>query len=147
MSRDAKITRDFGDGTYAFRLGFGELVELQEQCDCGPWYLLAMFASLDKASFLPDPVKGLSPKHVAQIIRLGLIGGGMPAGDALKKVRMYVEQRPANEWLNLAFEVMIAGLEGAPDEPVGESVARTQAESNSNEASSNSPPTTDLPQS
>jgi len=148
MSRDARIIRDFGDGTYSFRLGIGELVELQEQCDCGPWYLMAMFASLDKASLHPDPVKGLSPKHTSHIVRLGLIGGGMEPVTALKKVRHYVEQRPANEYLNLAFEVLVAALEGAPDEEVGEPDAGEQEIKSmiSREGSADLPNSTELAQ-
>jgi len=38
--RSARVELDWGDGTYTFRLAWGQLVELQEKCDAGPYVIL-----------------------------------------------------------------------------------------------------------
>jgi len=109
MSRDASITLTWGDGDFKFRLGWGELEELQEKTDAGPYVVLQR---LHTGSWrLQD---------VSNTIRLGLIGGGLRPEEALKKVRFYVESRPVMESLPFAIAVLSAGLLGAPDEPLGE---------------------------
>lgn len=114
MARDARIELDFGDGTYSFRLGWGELATLQEECDAGPYMILHRLHSHQ-----------WRVQDIANVIRLGLVGGGMPPGDALKKIRQYVERRPPLENHPIAIAVISAGLLGAPEEPVGEQEAPT----------------------
>lgn len=109
MSRDAAIDLDWADGTYRFRLGWGELAELQEKTDAGPYVVLHRLHSHQWRI-----------EDISNVVRLGLIGGGMPPADALKKVRMYVEQRPPLESHQFALAILTAGLLGAPEEPVGE---------------------------
>lgn len=109
MARDARIELDFGDGTYSFRLGWGELATLQEECDAGPYMILHRLHSHQ-----------WRVQDIANVIRLGLVGGGMPPADALKKIRQYVERRPPLENHPIAIAVISAGLLGAPEEPVGE---------------------------
>lgn len=118
MSRDASLTRDFGDAEYRFRLGYGDLEELQEAMDCGPWYLLAQFSGLGQMLLNPAAVRGLGVKAPREIIRIALIGGGTKPADALKLVRTYVEARPPDESIGLAYEILQAALQGAPDEEI-----------------------------
>lgn len=122
MSRDAKIELDWADGTYTFRLGFGQLVELQEKTGCGPQFLLQRLA--DKRWMVQD---------VSEIVRIGLIGGGMTPDRALSLVRIYIQGRPPLENVPIAFAVLSAGLMGAPEEEgedssSGEAEGRTPAE-------------------
>ena len=112
MSRDARIDLDWADGTYAFRLGWGELAELQERCDAGPYVVLGRLHSHQWRI-----------EDISNVVRLGLIGGGMEPAAALKKVRAYVEARPPLENHPFAVAILTAGLLGAPDEPVGEDAA------------------------
>lgn len=118
--RDAFIPLDWADGTYAFRLGWGELAELQEKCDAGPYVIL-------------DRLQGRQWRieDISNTIRLGLIGGGMEPVKALKLVRKYVEARPPVENLIYAVGILSAGLMGAPDEPSGEQGAPNQIETSS----------------
>jgi hypothetical protein len=109
VSRDARIGLDFADGTYSFRLGWGELAELQEKTDAGPYVVLHRLHSHQWRI-----------EDISNVIRLGLIGGGMEPTDALKKVRIYVEARPPLESHPFAVAILAAGLLGAPEEPVGE---------------------------
>lgn len=112
MSRDAKIVLDWADGTFPFRLGWGEIAELQEKVDAGPYVVLHRLHSHEWRI-----------EHISNVIRLGLIGGGMDPVAALKKVRTYVEARVPLENHAFAVAILSAGLMGAPDEPVGETEA------------------------
>lgn len=105
MSRDGSITLTWADGDYVFRLGWSELAKLQEACDAGPYVILNRL--VDGAWRVAD---------ISSTIRLGLVGGGMPPTDALKKVREYVEDRPPIESLMIAQAVLSAAIVGAPDE-------------------------------
>ncbi|MBP7619360.1 MAG: gene transfer agent family protein [Gemmatimonadales bacterium] len=105
MSRSAAIDLDFADDTYRFRLGWGELEELQEKCNAGPQRILMRLASAD---WRIDDIR--------HTIRLGLIGGGVEPVKALKLVRAYVEARPPVESVTLALGVLQVALIGAPEE-------------------------------
>lgn len=109
MSRDARIELDWADGTYAFRLAWGQLVELQEKCDAGPYVVLnRLYGGQWKV------------EDIAHVIRLGLIGGGTKPADALRLTRAYVEAYPPLDNVLIAQAVLAAGLQGAPEEKVGE---------------------------
>lgn len=105
MSRDAKVgPLDWADGAYTFRLAWGELEELQEKCDAGPFVVL----------------QRLSSGHwrvgdISHTIRLGLVGGGLEPAKALSLVRRYVETRPPLESVMLARGILGVALQGAPD--------------------------------
>ncbi|MEZ2132466.1 MULTISPECIES: gene transfer agent family protein [unclassified Sinorhizobium] len=114
MSRSAAIDLTWADGDYRFALRWGELAELQEKCDAGPYVVLHRLHSHQWRI-----------EDISNVIRLGLIGGGMSPADALKKVRTYVEARPPLENHTFALAILSAGLLGAPEEPVGEQEAPT----------------------
>lgn len=117
MSRSATIDLDWADGSYRFALRWGELAELQEKTDAGPYVVLQRLGS-----------GAWRVEDLSNIVRLGLIGGGMKPEDALKKVRFYVEHRPPLESVPLAYAVLQAALLGVPDEPMGEVEAANQVE-------------------
>ncbi|WP_273785603.1 gene transfer agent family protein [Brucella intermedia] len=133
MSRDASITLDFADGTYKFRLAWGQLAELQENCDAGPYVILER---LQNRSWRLNDIR--------ENIRLGLIGGGMDPASALKLVKRYVEDRPLLENVKLAQAVLTVALIGAPEEEVGEPKAagRKKKSMNSQTGKSDLPPST-----
>lgn len=116
--RDARVTFDWADGTHTFRLAWGQLAELQEKCDAGPYVVLQRLHS-----------GAWRVEDITNVIRLGLIGGGMEASPALKLARHYVEERPPMENLIPAQVILSAALMGAPDEPAGEDDAASQTES------------------
>ena len=105
MSRDAKVTLDWADATHVFRLAWGHLAELQEKCDAGPYVVLQRLYS-----------GAWKVEDISNVIRLGLVGGGMEPVQALKLVRSYVEARPPMESLHTAQAVLAAGCIGAADE-------------------------------
>ncbi|MEQ1901856.1 MAG: gene transfer agent family protein [Devosia sp.] len=114
MSRDGGITLDWADGEHRFRLAWGELRQLQEACDAGPFVILQR---LQLGSWkLGD---------ISETIRLGLIGGGATPERALQLVRDYVEARPPLENVKLALGVLAAAVIGPEDERLGEDDAAT----------------------
>lgn len=120
MSRDASITFEWGDGETTFRLGWGEIEKLQEVCDCGPYVLLDRLHS-----------GTWRVQDIREVIRWGLIGGGMKPADAARQIRLYVEGFPPADNLEAAQRIMRVGTFGAPEEPVGEPEAANPAESGS----------------
>ena len=131
MSRSAKTTLDWADGTYAFRLGLGELAELQEKCGAGPWFIQSALSML----LLPPelgitPPKEVSPAYVTETIRLGLIGGGMDAVQALKKVRAYVDVGQLTENVPVAFGIIGVALQGIPEEEPEKSEGESETSAN-----------------
>lgn len=105
MSRDASISLDWADGTYTFRLAWAQLSELQEKCDAGP------FVILDRLGHGSWKIE-----DIANVMRLGLIGGGLEPVKALKLTRAYVETRPPMENLMYAQAILSVAVMGAPDE-------------------------------
>lgn len=144
MSRNAEITTDWADGEHRFRLGWGELELLQEECDMGPYVIADRLRTRARAVRLMDtPVYGLDGaeiivgidgeaappammpplcgvKEIAAVIRLGLIGGGMKHGEASKLVAAYVKAKPPEENRPVAYVILQAALFGAPEERLGE---------------------------
>ena len=101
-----KITMPFGDGEHTFDVGpLGIRLELEEKC--GNSGLLAIHRRLQTDCRIMD---------YRETIRLGLIGGGMKPLEALKLVKRYVEDRPAQESVPIALMILMAGLVGVPAE-------------------------------
>lgn len=111
-NRDGRITEPFADGTYEFCMNYGALKLLQEARDMGP---LLLFSILQSGAWRVEDIR--------EVIRCGLIGGGMAPVAALKLVTSYVETRPPMENIALAQKILGAGLVGATDEILGENVA------------------------
>ena len=119
MSRGGGISLDFADGEYSFRLPWGQLTELQEICDAGPYVILER---LQNRTFRLCEVR--------DTIRLGLIGGGLDAQKAVRLVRTYVEDIERYSLFSnalLASGILYAALFPPADEPSGEGVAANLA--------------------
>lgn len=105
-SRSSKLDLKWADGSHSFKLGIGELEELQEKCDAGPPLILERLST--NKWFTHD---------VRETIRLGLIGGGATPGEALKLVERYVDARP--DWMQNALfaqAILSAVFVPPPDE-------------------------------
>ena len=109
MSRDASITLPWADGDYTFRLAWGQLIELQEKCEAGPFVVLNRLSTGQ-----------WQMADVSEVFRLGLIGGGLEPAKALSLVRTYVESRPPLENVMMARGILGIAIQGVPDEHPGE---------------------------
>lgn len=117
MARDAIVTLPWADGKYTFRYGWGEHIQLQEACNAGPYEILKRLN-----------VGTWRVQDISNVIRLGLIGGGLDPATALSKVEYYVEARPPMENLIFAQGILTVALQGAPDEPPGKPDAAPEPE-------------------
>ncbi|MBX3543579.1 gene transfer agent family protein [Chelatococcus sp.] len=134
-NRNGAVELDFGDGARRFRLGMGELEELQEKTGVGPFRLVTRL--LDGEWTVVE---------VRETLRLGLIGGGLEPLNALKLIRRYVVDRP--DWVAnaaIARLVVMAAIAGAPEEEPGKGGAPEAAseEPNFRTVASPSAPTTE----
>lgn len=139
MSSHARITLPFGDGEHAFDLGdIGRLLELQDRCAVGPPSdrqpsgPLRILRRLEGDQWLAQDVR--------ETIRLGLIGGGMKAEDAVLLVKRYVDGRPLAESRPIAHTVLLAALVGVKDDAAGK--AQTEGTASEETASLSAPSST-----
>jgi hypothetical protein len=101
MSRHGAAELDWADGTYTFRLGLAEIEEIEEKRDLSLFAMARRLSPAERDARLAD---------IREVLRLGLIGGGMKPVDALTKVRKYVDERPLDENRDIAYAVVLAGL-------------------------------------
>ena len=136
---DGTVSLQFGGAEYSFRIAFGQWRELQESVNkprieigeppLGPMGLLR--AMLDGNAW---------PHDVREVIRLGLIGGGMKSDRALVLVKRHVEIGAYFVNMPTARTILQTAMFGPPDDQVGKDPAPT-AESTATDGS-NSPTST-----
>jgi hypothetical protein len=114
MNRHGAVDLDWGDGTYTFRLGIGEIEEVEEVTDRSMFQLVEALNPVNRTARLKD---------IRAVIRCGLIGGGMSPVDALAKVRRYLDDRPLTESLTTAFAVAAAAIVRTNGDEAGKSEA------------------------
>lgn len=115
------ITRDWADGTYSFRIAYGQWLELQESCHAGP---LEIYTAL--------LMRRWRVEHIREIVRVGLIGAGTDPATALRLVKRHVEDRPIMESVEIALNIVAAALAIPAGEPKpGEAEAATSASTES----------------
>lgn len=118
MSADGSITLVWGDGENRFRYAIGQFRELQEKINgrrmaigaplVGPMALLRLLQANDA---WPDDIR--------DVLRIGLVGGGLAVPDAHRKLVTYFDGKPPLESMLTAYTVLLAGLAGAPEDDVG----------------------------
>jgi len=142
QNRTARVAIAWADGRgeaeggkYPFRLGIGELRELQQLTDCGPREIARRLQTGQERA-----------DDVFETLRCGLIGGGMAPAKALDLVKRYGHERPLIESIPAAHAVILAAIIGAPEEGVGtkkdEAADPTTETTNSQTESSGLPPST-----
>lgn len=129
--RHAEITLAWADGEHAFRLGLGQLRELQEKTDAGPAFLLDR---LSRGTWRVDDIR--------ETIRLGLIGGGKAPAEALALVTRYVDERPLMESIPVAQAIIMVAIMPVEDDPLGKPAPAGDASGLPNAGSSPSPAST-----
>lgn len=122
------ITKDWADGTYSFRLAYGQWLELQEAVGCGP---LELYVNMLQRKWRVQQLR--------EIIRIGLIGGGATPPAALRLVKLYVEERPMMESVQIALEIVAASM----SLPQGSEAPGEAAAAETPTAESTSPPSTE----
>lgn len=108
MTRSAKVRVFFGDADHDFALLIGQCVELQELTGAGLGVTLTR-------------IETLCVTDIRQVLRLGLIGGGMAKEMAFRHVERHVVAGEIGVCAEIAYKVCAAAIAGAPEEVVGES--------------------------
>jgi hypothetical protein len=162
MSRDASLTRDFaGKKARLFRLGLDQWLKIDDTCGFGPTGAAVLFkktaVALDAVAnadpgLLADPARQvLARAHISvlaeidhrnlartldvrTVILWALEGGGMPLPDADNLVRIWVDDRPVVENLDLAYALAMATLVQVGDDDLGESAGEPETASPSSPA-------------
>lgn len=131
--RHGLIVEPFADGDYSFCIGYGEWKLLQDSLNMGPFELYAAMLN-----------RQWRVEHLREIIRIGLIGGGIDVNKALNLSKNYVEGRPIVEHLGLALKILSASL----SVPKGEEVELGEGEAVKKKGvlKSTSPPSTETRQ-
>ena len=135
MSRDGSIELPFNGQRTMFKLAWRELMKIQEACDAGPYVVLDRLVT-----------GRWRLQDISEVIKWGLIGAGLPQGDALKLVETEVEGRRPLENLVIAQQVLGAGVVGAPEEEVGkksEAASQEEGTTLSQTESSDLPPSSE----
>lgn len=136
MSRDASIDFDWADDHYSFRLPLGQLRELQEKTGVGP---LALLNRLNDGTWLIDDPR--------EVLRCGLIGGGLEPSKARNLVLRYVDERPKIESVKPAYLILAAALFGTDEEelPGKTEAAETPTDGSASPPSTETEPSSDTP--
>lgn len=112
MSRRGDIELTWGDGPRRFRLAIGELGDLEKATGLGPFELFEkMIARRWRVS------------EVRAVIRIGLIGGGMPPHEAVDLTDRHIDDWPWTENVAIALSVLNAALAGDPNDQPGKEKA------------------------
>ena len=124
MSGDGKLELVWGSGEQIFAYGIGQWRALQENVNRRR---LAIGAPLVGPMDLLNAVKANNawPDDLRDIIRIGLIGGGMSPRDAHLEMTQHFDGAPPLEHMKPALLVLMAGLAGPPGAPEGDAKKKT----------------------
>jgi hypothetical protein len=132
---DGDVVLPWADGEHTFNIRkIGPATELQDKC--GGVGVGTIMNRLLKGNFFVADFR--------EVIRLGLIGGGMRPVEASDLTKRYVDDRPWQESVLVATAIITAAIVGTPKEHVGK---KGQAEGTATEtvtAGSSAPPSTEL---
>lgn len=131
MSRDASTFLEFAGELRPFRLGLGEWEKIDEACGFGPTGAAVLFkrtaAGIEAAANGNVALLSLinhrdlaKAADIRAVILWGLVGGGMALPEAEKLVRLWVDDRPLVETINLAYLIALATLVQPEDDTTGE---------------------------
>jgi hypothetical protein len=117
MSADGSVELFFGDGTHRFRLAIGQFRELQEKVNgrrilvgappIGPATLLE---ALQTNNAWPDDMR--------DVLRLGLVGGGMKPQEAHRLLLNNFDDKPPQSIGPTVFLILLAALVGVPEDEI-----------------------------
>jgi hypothetical protein len=114
-SRSASINLFIGEGNFDVALRIDELIQLKEKTGFGPSRLLR---NLQEGEW--------GVEELREIIRLGLIGGGMSKQEAFTLMTRHVVAGYLLDMVPVAMQIVFAALAGVEDDPVGEPLAATE---------------------
>jgi hypothetical protein len=127
MNGGQAVTLPWGDGERVFHLKIGGWRRVQTVCDAGPEEIAARLSpTVDglrrNLSLGEAALRGLVGRwrydDVREVIYQALLGGGEPLPSVAKLIAELVDDRPIRENVPLAFAIVMASLDGVPDDPL-----------------------------
>lgn len=114
---NGRIELAWGDGDHVFNIAkLGQVFELEDKCGCG---VVEVLNRLREGRWKVVDIR--------ETIRIGLIGGGKSAADALLLVKRYVDEAPWAENVLTAQMVLMAAIVGVQgDNPKKEEADRAK---------------------
>lgn len=109
MNHAGATELDWGDGTHSFRLSLTGAIELESKCDAP---IATIINRVNSGQYKVNDLR--------ETIRLGLIGGGKAPVEALKLVRLYVDERPLSESEVIARVILLGLFFGFTESPLAE---------------------------
>ncbi len=120
---DGSIELVWGRGLQHFRIGIGEFRALQDAVNRRRLGLGApLIGPMDLLNALR--ANNAWPDDIRDVLRLGLIGGGMKSPEAHSEMVHYFDLSPPLEHMKPAMVVLLAGMAGAP----GDEAAKKKTE-------------------
>jgi hypothetical protein len=116
MTERQPVHQFFGDAVHAFHLTGDLIVELERRVGCGVGNIFRRFLGVD-----------FGYAELTEVLRLGLIGGGMDAKDAATLVNLYANRLSILELYNIALPVLEALMNGASVQPVAKRRKKARA--------------------
>lgn len=107
-----------GNDYYDLKMDFDGQVELQDETDRGPYFIMNRFKEIEVGGSGYQPVGNWNPKWVYETIRIGLVRGGLDPRKAIKLCDRYVREGFVMDYVDTAADVLLAGLYGPEEEPV-----------------------------
>lgn len=107
------IRRDFAGAERKFRLGLGEIMDLEAAC--GKVGIATIYKRM-----------GTFDWHIGDVFHVlqrALIGGGMTSTEAERLVKERIDTGRLGELMTLAYDILLAAVEGAPEGKGGGSEA------------------------
>jgi Phage tail tube protein, GTA-gp10 len=124
MSADGSVTTVWGDGENKFRFAIGQFRELQEKINARRIHIgaplvgpMTLINSLRQQDTWPDDVR--------DILRIGLVGGGLTAAEAHRKLVLYFDNSPPAEHMVTAYMILVAGFIGVPEDEIKKKAPET----------------------
>lgn len=99
----ALIELPFGNGLQKFCMGFNEAASFEDEHKISLMWLFQHSMTANGACEV---------KYIKDVLRWGLIGGGMPSTEALQLVNRYVDNRPIAEHFLTALNVLEVAFYG-----------------------------------
>lgn len=117
MSSDGSIMLMWGDGENKFRYGIGQFRELQEKVNARRLHIGApLIGPMTLLDALRE--KNVWPDDLRDILRIGLVGGGLTASETHRKLVLYFDASPPADSMLPAYLILLAGFIGVPEDEI-----------------------------
>lgn len=118
MAVNGSVKLVWGDGEYEFNIAkLKQALELEDKCGCG---IAEIYTRLRDNKWHVNDFR--------EVLRLGLIGGGLSPPEATKLIIRYCDDRPYRESIQPALAIVMAAIVGVPGDTVGKKTEPVRTE-------------------